>query len=373
MAGRSGSPATTTFSPFYCESATITDVNRRTWTCSIETTYSAKALNDVPWGAPYTHFTAGEGIHYMPEVGAPCFVAFPVDKSPPFILCFVALPSTQQAKTDDPLRSGTDPKGSSSDVSYQGNRPELNPGDIAITGRDGNFIYLRRGGVLQLGATPIAQRIVVPVKNFVHDFAENYELVTPGGDWTWLVDRAELDSSGKQACSWTMHLQEFATDKLATVRLRYLPLAEAGADKAAWEIDIAQNGIDRQTGSVTSVAYSMKVLTDGTKTEMVGVDQTIKIVGNSSLEVGGDQVTKVKGDETLDATNITYTAKAEAALVGKAVKLGDTGANEPGTLGNQLLKWLTNAIIQTPTGPGKVSPISLNLFNQVLSKKVFLK
>jgi hypothetical protein len=373
MAQTKDAPSSNAFSPFYCESAVVTDVNRRTWTCQVQTKFSAKTFEDVPWGSAYTHYTGGEGFHYMPEVGATCYLASPVDNSPPFIMSFVSPPATQTAKTDDPLRSTAEPGGSSTDVSYQGSRPELNPGDMAMTGRDGNFIYLRRGGILQLGSTPMSQRICVPVRNFMHDFAENYEMATPGGDLTWLVDRPELDPAGKAPCLWSFQLREFATDKSCTVRVRHFPLADAGAKKAAWEITIAPQGIDPSTGKVTSATYTMMVLTSGAFAEMIGADRTIEVKGDDLLTIGGNQTTKVTGDSKLNAKGITLEASGTGALLGKIVKLVDLAATEPGMLGNAFIQWAQTAILQTPAGPGKFHPTSIAGLQKVLSKKMFLK
>lgn len=373
MARTKDAPSDSALSPFYCEAATIMDVNRRNWTCRVTTKYSSKTFNDVPWSSPYMHYTGGEGFHYMPEIGAPCLLASPVDNSGQFILAFVSPPAVQNAKGDAPLRSSAEPGGSTTDVSFQGNRPDLNPGDLGLTGRDGNFIFLRRGGIVQIGSTPMAQRVVIPVRNFVHDFCENYEMATPGGDVTWLIDRPELDPSGQQPVSWAFHMQEFATDKRATVRVRHLPAADAGQKKSAWEVTIAPNGIDRGNGKVASVTYSMLVRIDGTQAEFVGASRSIEVKGDDNLKVGGDQTVVVTGKHDLKAKSVTIEATNTAALVGKTVKLADLVATEPGLLGNQMLKWIMTAKIQTPSGPGKFDPTAVQAFQQVLSKAVFLK
>jgi hypothetical protein len=373
MARTPDAPSSSRFSPFYCEKAVVTDVNRKTWTCAVETMHSGKTHRDLQWASPYHDYHGGAGIHFMPEVGTHCYVALPVDNTPAFVMCFIAPPAVISAEGDDPVRSTSSPEGSSTDVSYQSQRPDMNPGDIAMTTRDGNFIILRRGGILQLGATPLAQRIVVPVRNFVHDFFENYELAGPAGDVTWLVDRPELDPAGKAPCSWTFHLNEFATDKNATVRVRHLPLADAGKKKTAWEISVAANGIDRNTGKVSSPTYTMMVLTTGAVTEMIGADRSVEIKGDDTLTISGKQTTTVKGDSKLAAKNITLEASANATVVGKAVKLGDAMAIEPAILGNMFLTWLSSVIVIGPPGAGVISPASIAAFQSALSKKVFLK
>lgn len=366
-------PSSRKYGHFYCEAAEITDVNRKTWTCTVATKHSAKTFSDVQWGAPYHHNTGGEGIHYMPEIGAHCYLALPVDHTPPFIMAFVAPPSVQTKAGAAPAAAEEGAEAPPADVSYQSNRPDLSPGDIAFTTRDENFLILRRGGVVQLGATPMAQRVIVPVRNFVHDFAENYELATPGGDVLWTVDRPELDPAGKPACSWTFHMQEFSTDKKATVRVRHLPLAAAGAKKAAWEVSVAQNGIDRTSGAVSSATYTLMVLTSGEFSEVIGANRTIEVKGDDTLKVGGKQTTTVTGDSKLSAKNITSEASGTNGVLGKVVKLADANAIEPGLLGNAMLQWLPTVQVIGPPGAGVISPASIAAFQKVLSKMVFLK
>jgi hypothetical protein len=371
-------PSDNAYTPFACEEATVLDVNRQNWTCRVATTHSAKVLTDIQWAVPYHHYADGEGFHFMPEPGAKCYLATPNDGTPQFIMAFIAPPTQKSAKTDAPLR----PEGTgevNQDVSYQSKRPDLNPGDIAFNTRDGNFLILRRGGIVQLGATPLAQRVIVPVRNFIHDYCENYELATPAGDVTWTIDRPELDTTGQPACSWTFHMREFATDKSATVRVRHLALAGAGAQKAAWEVHIAPNGIDTRTESVSSAVYSMLVLIDGTKTELIGANRSIQVKGDDTLTVDGDQTTKVGGAAKLKAKSITSEASATNAVVGAAVKLGDANAMSAGVLGDQLISWLGTAQVITPQGApgtpatGLISPASLAQLSKILSKKVFLK
>jgi hypothetical protein len=366
-------PSSNRFSHFYCQQAIVVDVNRKNWTCALQTVHGAQTMPDVQWASSYHHYTGGEGYHYMPEVGAHCWVAIPNDNTPPFIMGFRAPPAVITAAGSDPLRSSDTPGGSSTDVSYQSNRPDLNPGDIALTTRDGSFVILRRGGVLQIGATALAQRIFVPIRNFIHDYAENYELATPGGDVCWIVDRPELDPAGKPPCSWSFHMREYATDKNATVRVRHLPLAEAGAKKAAWEVTVAPNGIDRDTGAAASATYSMLILTSGETAEMVAANRTTEIKGNDTLKVGGNQTTTVTGTSALSAKNVSLTATVKAVVAGKQVHIGADGATEPALLGNAFLQWAQAALVDTPMGPMPLNAATLSALAQVLSKTVMLK
>lgn len=370
-----GAPSDSRFGRFVCEEAVITNVNRSRWTVDASTLYSQKPLRDLQWASPYLHYTGGEGIYFMPEIGAHCYVATPNDNTPAFILCFVSPPAVVNAEGNAPIRSTASPEGSNTDISYQSNRPDMNPGDMGLSTRDGNFIILRRGGVLQLGATPLAQRICVPVRNFVHDYAENYELATPAGDVTWLIDRPELDPAGKPPCSYTFHLHEFATDKNATIRVRHLSLAASGSKKAAWDVSIAPNGINRSNGQVSSPVYTLLVLTDGSFAEMIGANRSVEVKGDDFLKVGGNHTIEVQKTAKLTANEVGFTAKTTMTLAAKALRMGGADAIEPAVKGNAFFQWLSSAVILTASGgPGTFSPASLAQFQSlVLSKAITLK
>jgi hypothetical protein len=85
----------------------------------------------------------------------------------------------------------------------------MNPGDIAINTRDGNHIILRRGGAIQIGATPIAQRLYLPLGNVIRDFAQNYHLTTPGGELSWELAKDEGIAGGTPT-RWVLKAKEYA-------------------------------------------------------------------------------------------------------------------------------------------------------------------
>ena len=65
---------------------------------------------------------------------------------------------------------------------------------------------------MQIGATPICQRIFIPIRNYIKDFAENYELNVLGGELTWRVDRTENDSDGAARTTCSLLVKEKAND-----------------------------------------------------------------------------------------------------------------------------------------------------------------
>lgn len=190
---RSASTATTDLRDVSVYRARVVDVNIRDYT--VDTRMEAAPYTckfDIPFLSPYVNQSQGEGINWMPEVGSTCWICEPSeDGRESFVLGWM------------PVDEGG---------SYRGGRSLLNPGDIELKTRDLNFIILRRGGIVQIGSTPVCQRVFLPIRNVMQDFAENYELHTPAGDLTWQVMRKDEDSDGHQKCLYMLSAKEFADD-----------------------------------------------------------------------------------------------------------------------------------------------------------------
>lgn len=372
------SPSHRDYSQFRCEEGTIVDVDRKRWTCRVDTTHSSKSIDDVKMGVPYVHNRNGEGYHHLPEVGATVMVAWPSDNTGPFVLCYLPIPSVVSDDNDDgptrqPSTDTTDT--STTDVEFRANRPDMNPGDLALTTRDENFLFLRRGGVVQIGATPIAQRIYLPVLNYIRDFAENYSMETPGVTLEATVERAENDPSGDAPATYTMHVRSYAQDELATVRARYLPLVGPdGGDRAAWDIYIAPRGINLDTGEVQSEVYRLVVSVSGDKTEIMGASRSVTIHGDDELTVDGSQTVSVGSDASLHAGgNLVLSSDSEASLSGGTVKVGSRSAASPSVLGDALIQWFATAQWTVAGNVASVSPASAATLQRILSRKVYVE
>jgi hypothetical protein len=184
--------------------AQVLNVNTRDYTVDVRyESYPYSTHSDIPWMVPYLHQNQGEGIVAMPEVGSTVWVCQPSESGKDaFVLGWTPVQET-----------GT----------YRAGRVLLNPGDINLSTRDGNFVTIRRGGIVQIGSTPICQRLFIPIRNVIRDFAENYELTTPAGDLTWQVLREENSGDGHSPCSFTLECKEFSddpnTNPLATLKI----------------------------------------------------------------------------------------------------------------------------------------------------------
>jgi hypothetical protein len=203
-------PTAATFartSPAYIESGTVIDVDISNYTLTVYTQFTSKPLYGLSFAVPYHHYSNGEGIYFMPEVGSICWVAFPSDGMRPFVMSW----APARSKNTDSLKSG---------------RLALNPGDIYLGTRDDNFLILRRGGVVQIGGGPLNQRMYIPLNNTIRDFCENYQLHTLAGDLVWTVLRDENSTDGKRPSILRLAAREFADDALP------IALLEIGSSEA---------------------------------------------------------------------------------------------------------------------------------------------
>jgi hypothetical protein len=203
---------------------------------------------DIQVSSPYMHYNNGEGLYVMPDVGAVCFVCLPSDSTPPFVDSFI-MPMTQASNTSQPLGkpddaiqttlqsnqivdqgeiTGTDAsQGTRSrsgkvafphnDARFDGGRPAVKPGDIVARGRDGNFLILHRGGVLQVGASELAQRLYIPLANKVFDVSGEYEHQNIGGAIRWGLQEGPSIDNPKSQHMETYRL--YANDQFCDIRI----------------------------------------------------------------------------------------------------------------------------------------------------------
>lgn len=247
----------------------VVGVDLNNYTIDFVSQFDQMRLMRIPVASPYLHANRGEGFTQIPDVGAKCAVCWPGDSSPPFVLAFVMTHETIPGAGDEEAPGGTSERGSANQeptaASYAGGRPKGKPGDMFIRGRDGNFIWLHRGGVLQLGANELAQRVYVPLGNLVMDFAESYALHNAGGSVKWGIQDGESDDNPTQ---FNQTFRVYANDKYADVRVAvgrvHDPVPETDGDAITdqelielgktepitYELTLARNGFKAEDGSL---------------------------------------------------------------------------------------------------------------------------
>jgi hypothetical protein len=333
--------------PAYVETVRIFNVNIDDWSVDCISEHGNKRYFDIQVMSPYFHFTNGEGIFVMPEVGALAWLCVPSTgkMAPAFLLGY-------QAPFDE------------TDLSYRAGRQNLNPGDMMMRTRDENFIILRRGGVVQVGATPIAQRMYVPLRNFIQDFCENYKLSTFGGELLWVTERDDQSTDGTAPTKFSLKAKQKANDPQ---HIAELTIGSHGEDDPlTMEFTVWTDGTEDREAKVR-----LQITNEGDVTWNIEKDWTQNITGkytvssegDSLIETQGTATVRAQGDATVESAagnldltaglNATLKAGAVATVDGLMIKLG-AGAVSQAVKGTELFALLTayaNAQAQAATGP----------------------
>jgi len=307
------------------ETCRIINVNIEDWSVDVISEYGNKRYFDVQVSAPYFHFANGEGIYVQPEVGA---------------LCWLCRPSSGRFAT--PFVMGFQSAADESTTTFRGGRQSLNPGDIMLRTRDENFLILRRGGVVQIGATPTAQRLYIPIRNFIKDFCENYELFTFGGELTWLTDRDEKATDGKALTTFSLKAKEKADNKahIATLSIG----SHGDSDKTTLSLIINDSGDDGAKEMV-----NLSITKEGDVAWLVQKGYAIEAKENI-------QITSQEKDITIKAMKGLFTAQSNKAAM---MKSDTADATVDGAV-NAVLKGGTKAMMDAPMvhlGNGAASPL----------------
>jgi hypothetical protein len=306
----------------------VVNANLVNWTIDAVAQFDRKRYFEIQVGSPYLHYNRGEGLSIFPEIGAVCMVCIPSDSSPPFVFSFImpleTLTDTSSAEAPAGTRSHGAMAAHSTDASFAGGRPNVKPGDILLRTRDNNFVILHRGGVLQIGATELAQRIYIPLGNLVTDISENYAHHNAGGAILWGMQ--DGPSLSKFPAQYQHTFRVFADDKYADVRLAVgkvqspVPEPDGGTALAAaglgqsedspiiCELTVSAKGFDVDTGDVADAS--------------TGKNSVFKFVfdrtGNTLLRCEGTLTFLVKKKVTVTATDdVAFSTTTHMGLTAK--------------------------------------------------------
>jgi len=366
----------------WVEKGTVASVDMKNWTVDLISEYSGKYVPRVQLMCPYLEATNGAGIYVMPEVGTVCYYTSPSDAPSPFVLGFVGVPKSESIQQDDltdkagepgveteedlPKPVSTQSTGaaspSSSGGSFRSNRPDLNPGDMALIGHDGNFIFLRRGGVIQIGTTPTCQTMFIPVLNYLRQFCENFEMSTPGGAVFWRVERQEGDPAGESPVIYRLTVRDKAQNDKADVQVRFGHVS----DDIRYELVIAPKNVKVDDGSASGENYTIRIkksgdidiVSSGKLTEKYSGGRDTTVMGSDKLTVTGMQdikVSGVKNEEVLGAHTFKAAISMEVITGVKTIdaailKLGN-GPLEPILSSGLLVAWLAAHGHDAPKAP----------------------
>ena len=354
--------------PVRIEEGRISNVNMARWTADVRTRESQRTYYDLTWSSPYLHFHSGEGISFMPEVGAKVMVCKPC-YSDPFIMSFVT-PSeryTRQEGSTNTTTSDTTSEEAGTDVTYRAGRPRLQQGDLLLSTRDGNRIWLRRGGVVEIGSTRIAKRFYIPLLNYIRDVCENYDLWSAGGTMRWTVTRSDEDPDDLAYGVLSIAAKNAAQDAMATVGLKIGHVD----DTSRLRISVAPGGVSPNDGDVTSAVYTLEVDDEGSRSEDVGKNADLTVAENLTwtvtgsgvltfgdgltMSVSGDHVVAVNGAHSLTADSSVERISGQKVIDSSDVIIGGPSARDGFVLATlafaQFVSGHTHEILGSSTGP----------------------
>jgi hypothetical protein len=377
---------------------TIININLVKWTVDVIAQFDRKKYFNIQVSTPYLHHANGEGIYVMPEVNAQVMVCIPSDSTPPFVMGFVMATETVNPSAPDAPLGTTQhaaPAANPTDSSFQGGRPQAQPGDIVIRTRDNNFLILHRGGVLQIGSTALAQRLYIPLQNLIMDVSENYEHQNSGGAIKWGIQ--EGPSQTTYPTTFMQTFRVFAENQYADVRIScgdvQNPLGDpdGGAAAAAAGIEQGNNVPTASNCTLFEVAVSPQGFNANTGEPIAGADTAsvlrftfdregntlLRVAGNFSQQVGGTYLLNVVGDMTFTSGGALSMTASDGATIdggpstsikGTVVRLGvgqtPVARNgdfvrivfAPGVPSPPLLISAPVPVVGSPTGPWSIAP-----------------
>jgi hypothetical protein len=338
--------------------AQIVDINLVNWTVDVVTKFDQKRYLDIQVGSPYAHFNRGEGFYVVPDVGAKCQVCIPSDGPPPFVLCFIMPMETIDGASDD-APDGTDgSKGGvtqeSTAASFAGGRKRGKPGDIGITNRDGSFFRMHRGGVVQIGASSLAQRLFIPLQNLVSDISQNYQHLNTGGSINWFVSQGESETNPPTVSRHTYQL--LANDEKATVRVAIgkvtdvftepdeetrsmLTALGVGTEPVVCEVVIAPDAIEAKSGAYNGDTRKASVLRyffdkDGNTLFRTEANIVLRAKGKLQARIDGDVSLVSDGALNLEFGGVGRIQVGEGLDISSTVLRLNAGTKPVATVGS---------------------------------------
>lgn len=277
-------PVETGMGPSVVVCARVTSVDTRRRVVSLSTIQTGQEFHDIQLMSPYQHYR-GEGMRWFPDIDAVCMVQIPSDGTPPYVQGFLDIPAMVTPQEME-AGSGAEEQPVSEEegqMSYASASPPTLPGEMLITLRDGNFLNLRRGGIVELGATALCQRIFSPLRNLMQDYAENYELLTVAGTLAMRTDRAEDSADGESGTRFQLLMNEKASDARASVSL------EVGrvTDDMRLRLVVSPQGVAHDTGQYEEARIEISLDASG-RVRLTSVENVeIELDGDLKMETGG--------------------------------------------------------------------------------------
>lgn len=155
----------------------VQTVHHASFSVDVRSDTAQRTFYDCPVAGLYMHPDHAGGVYHLPEVGAACYVFVLADGSR-FVLGFQI--------EETPRKSSYELAGDSDYIkSFHGEREPMEPGDIFLGTSDHNKIVIRKGGIIQVSSTGLAQRLYIPIENMIRDYFQRYQAISPVGEIEW--------------------------------------------------------------------------------------------------------------------------------------------------------------------------------------------
>jgi hypothetical protein len=240
----------------------------------------------------------------------------------------------------------------------------MEQGDIMLRTRDGNHVWLHRGGVVEIGSTPIARRFYIPLLNYIRDVCENYEMRSLAGEMSWQVSRSDQNATGNAEAVFTLASRNYAQDEFASV---FLQIGHVD-DSNRLRLVIAPNVVNPVSGEVDGDAvYELTISSEGEVNVSVSGNQNVQIQGDLSetvdgevtqsynsdhgQNVGGNQTISVSGDHKLEASSSTERLSGGKTIDAQSIKAGGTATTPVVILSAALMAYIQFHTHPSPAGP----------------------
>jgi len=208
----SGPQGSGTSSAAAVATGTVVAVYPETRTIDVEVDLSGESdiHSSIAYGTMYSNVSTGTHIDFVPEVGAKCLILSLSDGSDPVVVGWVSAPRHGAFAADDAEEPEDD---------FMGGRLGLAPGDIALYNSRGATVLLRKGGTLQIGSSPLAQTVYIPIDNFIRHFFQNYEAKSLLGNLYW---KHGAIKTGEEMTSAQMYwgMKKDVEDSFVTINVR---------------------------------------------------------------------------------------------------------------------------------------------------------
>lgn len=335
--------------------AKVLSVNKVKYTCTVQSEIDNQIIEDIPI-EPISLNTEGGGSYWMPETNGLVWMCHPSTESTPFIMSGATAP---KQLNEDPEEDPTD---------RRMNRPVVGEGDFVVAQNGTGKIILRKGGIVEIGASETALRRYIPLTNLIEEFSQNWRHNNAAGLMELVCrDRDETYGSERTPAEFKFNLREFCEDDFPMMDLRIgrikdedgqsIPSGDVGAvvarlsfdNRVTWWVDRDGNIAKRVMGSsfesfhggrkrvtqgsvrdVVNGTFDVEVLSRSTK---VNTTDDLEVVRDRRVTVGGNLEETVAKSVTRKVGNVTEESGAVKRTVNGSMEEAVTGFHNL-TLGN---------------------------------------